>query len=454
MNNSVHHEPPSVPPEDSPPQEISPEESDNTLPASSADSTTDPSTTLNSDSLSLDTEDGAERRQFVIKNHINTRLDVYLGGRLRGISRTRVQKLINLGGVTINDGAVKASTRVRRGDTIDVILPPQGIRTIEPEPIPLDIVYEDDAMIIINKQANLIVHPARSHLDGTLLNALAYHFQQSAMSRGGEFDGWKTRGFAPKTKRTANVDGLSGVGAENCRPGIVHRLDKNTTGVMAVAKSDEAHWALAKQFEARTPVKAYLALVHGQPDPAEGPGGVIEAPLGKHPTIREAYAVRHDSTSKHSVTLFRVRERYQGYTLLEMELKTGRTHQIRIHLQYAGMPIVGDITYGGEPMGVAELDQPVAAAGARRFMTFARTKEEGQMVKQAAAQRDDMLLAHPALHAAYLELTHPHSKQRVRFTAAVHEPMAGIIRQLRKRPAKGPIAKEGTWVDLKQAIGD
>jgi 23S rRNA pseudouridine1911/1915/1917 synthase len=414
----------------------------------------DQTTDSNSDSLSLNAEDGAERRQFVIKNHINTRLDVYLGGRLKGISRSRIQKLIILGGVTINNGAIKASTRVRRGDTIDVILPPQGMRTIEPQPIPLDIVHEDEAMIIVNKQANLIVHPARSHLDGTLLNALAYRFQQNAESQGGEFEGWKTRGFAPKGKRTVNVNGLSGVGAENCRPGIVHRLDKNTTGVMVVAKSDEAHWALARQFEARTTVKAYLALVHGQPDPADGPGGVIDEPLGKHPTIREAYAVRHDRTAKQSVTLYRVRERYQGYTLLEMELKTGRTHQIRIHLQYAGMPIVGDITYGGEPLGEPELDQPVAAAGARRYITFARTKEEGLAIKKAADERDDMLLAHPALHAAYLELTHPHSKQRVQFTAAVHEPMAGIIRQLRKRPAKGPVAKNGTWVDLSQAIGD
>jgi len=404
--------------------------------------------------VSFDEQDGAERRQFVIKNHLHTRLDVYLQGRLRGISRNRAQKLIEMGGVKVNDTAVKPSTRIRRGDVIDVILPPPAIRTIEPENIPLDIVHEDDDLMVINKQANLIVHPARSHLAGTLLNALAHHFQQQAQDRGGDFEGWKTRGFRPKRKRTVNVDGLSQVGAEDCRPGIVHRLDKNTTGVMVVAKRDEAHWALARQFEARTPVKAYLALVHGEPDRADGPGGVIEQPVGKHPTIREAFAVRQDSASKQAVTLFRVRERYQGYTLLELELKTGRTHQIRIHLQYMGMPIVGDITYGGEPIGLPEIEQPPLAAGSRRYLTFARTKEEGRRVEAEAAERDDLLMGHPALHAAFLQLDHPGTDKRQTFTAAVHEPMASLVRTLRKRPAEGPVARSGYWVDLEQAIVD
>ena len=400
---------------------------------------------------SFDEDDGAEHRQYKIKNHLDTRLDVYLHGRLKGISRNRVQKLIDLGGVTVNDSSVKASLKVRRGDVIDIILPPPAIRKIEPQDIPLTIVYEDDDLIIINKQADLVVHPARSHLSGTLLNALAHHFHQKSKESGGDFDGWKTRGFRPKQKRTVDVKGLSTVGADQCRPGIVHRLDRYTTGVMVVAKSDEAHLELAKQFEQRTTIKAYLALVHGAPDPSDGPGSVINEPIGKHPTIREAYAVRHDSSAKDSVTLYRVRERYQGYTLLELELKTGRTHQIRVHLQYLGMPIAGDITYGGELVGEDDLIDAPLAAGSHRYMTFARTKEEGRKL-HAAANPDDLLACHPALHASYLQIEHPTSKERMTFTAPLHDKMCAFIRKLRERPAKGPIAKSGYWLDLDQII--
>ena len=402
-------------------------------------------------------EDGAEHRRIQITRDVRKRLDRYLGDRLKGISRSKIQQLIDLGGVRVNDKQPKASTLIRQGDIIDVVLPPPAIRTIEPEPIPLDIIYEDEHFIVVNKQADLIVHPARSNLSGTLVNALAHHFKQQLEARGRSWSDWNTRGFKDAQMPTppeGAVEGLSGVGAEEYRPGIVHRLDRFTTGVIVVAKSDVAHWQIARQFEHRQTTKAYLAVVHGTPDPPDAIGGVIDQPIGKHPTIREAMAVRHDYAGKASVTLFRVRERYQGYTLVELELRTGRTHQIRVHLAHMGCPIVGDILYGGEPVGLAQIDNPPIPAGSRRYMNFARDKSQGQAIEAHAAARKDMLMFRPALHAALLGFTHPITLQPMIFTAALHGPMLTLVRELRKHPAPGPVASEGTFVDLKAAIPD
>src|SRR5690606_595357 len=165
--------------------------------------------------------------------------------------------------------------------------------------------------------------------------------------------------------------GLSGVGSGELRPGVIHRLDKHTTGVIVVAKDDEDHWKIARQFEDRKTLKAYMAVVHGNFDTE---GGVVDAPIGKHPTIREAMAVRHDSVGKPSVTLYRVREQYEGYSRVELQLRTGRTHQIRVHMSYLGHPLVGDILYGGEVVGPAEIAEPPIAAGSRNFVNFARPK--------------------------------------------------------------------------------
>ena len=405
-----------------------------------------PATNLPNPDDALDAP-GAEHRQFVIRRHLDQRLDVYLQQRLKGVSRSRIQKLIELGGVTVNGTDPKASTAIRHGDCIDVTLPPRAVRTIEPEPIALDVIYEDDWIIVVNKQRNLIVHPARSHLSGTLLNGLAYRFRQQQEEAGKPWVTRSTRGFRRHDRPTGpgQVQGLSGVGASEFRPGIVHRLDKDTTGVIIVAKSDEGHWAIARQFENRSTLKAYLAIVHGNFDTV---GGVVDAPIGKHPTIREAQAVRHDSTAKPSVTLYRVREQYAGYSLIELELKTGRTHQIRVHLSYIGHPIVGDILYGGEPIGPTELATPPAAAGSRRMLTFARSKAEGQRVADTAHAREDLLMAHPALHAALLRLAHPQTQERVTFTAPIHEPMRRLIKALRHQRVDKPVATEGYWVDF------
>lgn len=392
--------------------------------------------------------------QFKVARDSEQRLDKYLQQRIKGASRNQVQKLIESGAVLINGKAVKASTGLRAGDKIDAVLPPPPPRYLRPEPIPLNILYEDDDLIVVNKQAGLIVHPARSNLSGTLLNALAYHFERSRSGGAGTGQRRAVEEASDSSPSAAvpPVPGLSRVGLEDARPGVVHRLDKNTTGVIVVAKRDATHWMIARQFEDRSTLKAYLALVHGTPDPPDAVGGVIDEPIGKHPTIREAMAVRHDSSARPSITLWRVRRRYRGYTLLEMELKTGRTHQIRVHLSYIGCPIVGDLLYGGEAVGLAELATPPRPAQSRRFLTFARTRDEGVAAEQAAAARPDVLLATPALHAALLEFTHPTTGKRMRFTAPVPPPLSTVLAALEPHRIDGPIAEAGYNVSIDRAF--
>jgi len=421
-------------------------------------------------------EDQAERCVFTIKRDLRRRLDVYLHSRLKGISRNKVQQLIELRGVKVNGRDPKPSTTIRLGDVVEVILPTRAIRTIEPENIPLEILYEDEHFVVVNKQANLIVHPARSNVSGTLINGLAWHFRRQIEAAGGRWSDWKTRGFRKSEKTTAigngsgdaddeaidltdamegdgAVEGLSNVGAADFRPGIIHRLDRFTTGVIVVGKRDEAHWQIARQFETRQVLKAYLAVCHNAPDPPDSPGGAIDQPIGKHPTVKEAMAIRRDSYSKDSVTLYRVRERYKGYSLVELELKTGRTHQIRVHLSYLGCPIAGDLLYGGEAVGLSEIEHPPIAAGARRLVNYARPKAEGQRLERQAEQREDMLLCRPALHAALLRFTHPIRNEVMTFTAPLHEPMLTVVQKLREHPARGPVAKAGYWIDLEKAVG-
>lgn len=372
----------------------------------------------------IEESDGAQHRRYILRNDIKNRLDKYLCTRLPGLSRARLQKLINEGAVTVNGSVPRNSTVVRSGDVIDVVVPPPTIKQIPAEDIPIRVLYEDDHLILINKQPDLVVHPARSNLHGTLVNALAWYF---------------------KDARANGLEALSSLGIDEFRPGIVHRLDRDTTGVMVVAKSDTAHWRLNKQFEKRTVQKYYLALVHGRMTES---GGVVNEPIGKHPTVTEAYAVRNDGTGRESVTLFRVRELYNGYSLVELELKTGRTHQIRVHLNWLGHPIIGDIIYGGEPIGPEALEHPPRAAGSQPFLTYARQKEEGVRIWDKLMAREDMLIQRPALHATVLEIRHPISEQTMRFTAPLYEDMAGVIRALRRGPHYEVLQAEGAEVDL------
>ena len=202
-------------------------------------------------------DDAPNRVAFVLQRDLNKRLDRYLTDRITFMSRTQLQRLIDEGGVTVNGGKCKASTKLRSGDKVDVYVPPPPPTEIQPENIPLEIIYEDEHLIVINKSPNIIVHPARAHNYGTMINGLAWHFQHNSAGGGG----------------------LSGVGKEFARPGVVHRLDRQTSGLIVFAKSDEAHWRIGQQFERRTVDKRYLALVQGLYEP---PIDTIDLPIGPH----------------------------------------------------------------------------------------------------------------------------------------------------------------------------
>ncbi len=371
-----------------------------------------------------------QHRRFKLQRaDIKRRLDRYLTSRLPALSRSRLQKMINDGAVTVNGKLPKSSTIIKQGDVIDVDVPPPTIKQIPAENIPISVLYEDDQIIVVNKQADLVVHPARSNLTGTLVNALAWYF---------------------KDQKTNGLEALSQVGLEEFRPGIVHRLDKDTTGAMVVAKSETAHWKISKQFEKRTVQKYYLAIVHGEMTP---PGDVIDAPIGKHPSVTEAYAVRHDNAGRESVTIYRVREVFQGYSLVELELKSGRTHQIRVHLSWLGFPIISDIIYGGEPFGPHELANPPIAAGSKPYLTYARTKEEGQKIWKKIAETENLLIDRPALHATVLQFQHPITEKTIKITAPLPPDMALVLRELRaKRVKSGPLSTEGVGVDLDEVL--
>jgi 23S rRNA pseudouridine1911/1915/1917 synthase len=342
---------------------------------------------------------------FTLQRDLNKRLDRYLTDRITFMSRNQLQKLIDGGGVHVNGRVPKASTNLRKGDVVEVVVPPPPPTSIQPEEIPLEVLFEDEFLIVLNKQPDFIVHPARSHLKGTMVNALAWHFKH----------------------RTGG--GLSQVGTEFARPGVVHRLDRHTSGVIVFAKQDEAHWKLGHQFEHRTVDKRYLAIVHGRIEP---PVDVIDLPLGPHPSrekgYREKYVVRHDEQGKPAVTICRVREWYsphaadpgQRFTLAELELKTGRTHQIRVHLSHLGWPILGDDMYGGKPLA--------DAAG-------------------------NLVIERQALHAAVLGFTHPVTEKRMVFTAPLRGDMAAAVRLLRSQPGHQPAEAPGVTVDLATAVG-
>jgi 23S rRNA pseudouridine1911/1915/1917 synthase len=239
------------------------------------------------------------------------RLDSYLAARLSGISRTRLQKLIAGGLVTVNGQAARAGLKLAAGDHLLVSVPPILPGTLAAEPIPLRILYEDEDLLVIDKPAGLTVHPAPGHPEHTLVNALLSHFP-----------------------RLAEMGDL-------LRPGIVHRLDRDTSGVLVVAKNATAWLNLAEQFRARTVGKTYLVLVKGRLTPDSG---IIEAPIGRDPADRKRMAVV--SGGRFARSEYRVVRYFNGYSLLEVKLQTGRTHQIRVHLKAIGFPVVGDRVYG------------------------------------------------------------------------------------------------------------
>ena len=346
-------------------------------------------------------DDAPVKVQFKLSRDLKKRLDRYLVDRIPFMSRTALQRLIEEEAVTVNDRKPKASTKLRGGDVVDVVLPPPPSNEIPPEDIPLEVLFEDDDLIVLNKQPDIIAHPARAMKSGTIVNALSWRF------------------------RERNSGALSSVGEEFARPGIVHRLDRFTTGAMVAAKSDTAHWRLGHQFQNRTVDKRYLAVVHGVIKRRQD---LIDLPLGRHPRIFDRYAVRHDEFGKEARTIYRVRERYDGFTLVELELLTGRTHQIRVHLSEIGHPIVGDDYYRGRRLS--------------RGMIVPRGEDEPDR------KPDEPLITRQALHAARLEFEHPIAGDRRVFEAPPWEDMRTLIRLLRRHRDPEIIDTPGILVDL------
>jgi len=324
-------------------------------------------------------DNSGEKRRLRVGGGIKERrIDKYLHGRFRNYSRSSIQSAINNGMVEVNAAAVKPSFKLSSGDVIDLRLPEQPSSQIEPEDICLDIIYEDADIIVLNKQAGIIIHPARGNRHGTLVNALV-HYSKELSSGVGEF-----------------------------RPGIVHRLDRNTTGVMVVAKNDSAQFALSKQFRERTVQKSYLAVVHGRP---ELDADRIKASLGVHPRVREKYAVRPEN-GKEAVTFYEVLEEFRGYCLLRLVLKTGRTHQIRVHLSHIKHPVAGDDMYGGKVVYPWQL-------------------------RDDAPALEEPVLNRPALHSHILGFRHPGSGELVSFEAPPAQDMERFLDMLRRYRGTG-----------------
>ena len=301
------------------------------------------------------------------------RLDKYLHGRFSNLSRSFIQNAIKQGAVKVNGKSAKQSQKLNPGDIVKFSPPEPPNKDILPEDIPLDIIYEDQELIVLNKQPDMIVHPARGNTHGTLVNALVFYSNE--LSTGlGEF-----------------------------RPGIVHRLDRNTTGVMVVTKKDTAQWKIAKQFENRQVKKTYLAIVHGTPDLT---ADRINAPLGVHPKIREKYAIRPES-GREAVTFYEVLEAFRGFSLLKLTPKTGRTHQIRVHLSYIKHPIVCDDMYGGKLIYQWQL-------------------------ADAEPTVQEPILSRVALHAFSIEFKHPKTEKMVEFETPLPQDIQNLLDALRK----------------------
>ena len=297
------------------------------------------------------------------------RLDHFLANRDPNFSRTTLQRLILEGHITLNGQVIKPSHKIQPGDKIILNVPRPEPLDIAPEPIPLAVVYEDQSVLVLNKQANLVVHPAPGHWSGTLVNALLHHL---------------------KTKSTT----LSSIGGKE-RPGLVHRLDKDTTGIMVIAKTDQSHAALAGQFKRHSITRVYEALIWGVPKKSEGR---IELAIGRDNKERKKFSGR-TTRPKESATVYKVKARF-GKLAAHVDLfpQTGRTHQLRVHLTALGCPILGDPTYGGKRVSaIGEISIP-------RVM----------------------------LHAQALGFVHPETQEFMNFTAPLPTDMAGVVHQLRE----------------------
>ncbi|RMF94310.1 MAG: RluA family pseudouridine synthase [Candidatus Schekmanbacteria bacterium] len=293
------------------------------------------------------------------------RIDSFLSRKLPELTRSSIQRLIKNGKITIQDTHLKAGQKLKGGEEIEIFIPPPSKPSISAEKIPLDIVYEDSDLIVINKPAGMVVHPAAGNYSGTLVNALLYHCKD-----------------------------LSGIGGE-ARPGIVHRLDKDTSGLLVAAKNDKSHLALSKQLKSRALTRKYLAITRGIPRQFSGK---IDAPIGRSPKHRKKMAVLEEG-GRQALTYYKVIEKFPNYALLELSLKTGRTHQIRVHLKSINCPVLGDKTYGH---GITEKER-----------------------------RKGIILKRQALHAAFIKFIHPSSKKEIELSAPLPKDMEETLKIMR-----------------------
>jgi len=312
---------------------------------------------------------------------VGRRLDKYLHGRFPRLSRTMIQKLISQGQITVNGKVAKRSYEPAGDDEVTIRLPPPPPTEIIPEDIPINVIYEDPYLLAINKQPGIICHPSRPGQGGTLANALAHY-------AGGQLAG----------------------GDDPFRPGIIHRLDKNTTGVMLVAKDDEAHWRISLQFERRHVQKTYFGIVEGEP---RLDGDIIDQPLAAHPMIKERYLLpgfpTRDMLFKEAVTRYEVIERFKGFAVVLMYPKTGRTHQLRVHMSAIGHPLMGDTFYGGH------------------FISESDITGRGHV---------EPLIEYQALHAQRISFTHPITSKPMELEAPVTERLLHIRELLRKHRSR------------------
>ncbi|OGW33539.1 MAG: hypothetical protein A2X58_07910 [Nitrospirae bacterium GWC2_56_14] len=304
---------------------------------------------------------------IVTDKHVGKRLDIYIGHYEPHVSRNRIQTLIRDGLALVQGRSEKPGYKVKLGEGISIDLPEKKVHAVLPEPIALSVIYEDRQLIILNKPPGIVVHPAPGNFTGTLVNALLYHY--------------------------GSLPSAGPPGVERERAGIVHRLDKDTSGVLAIARTIGALRSLSAQFKNRSVRKRYLALVAGV---IKKGSDTIDVALGRHVRERKKISI-HTNKAREAVTLYRVRERFKQATLVEVEIKTGRTHQIRVHMAHIGHPVLGDRVYGGA-----------------RAVTIGQQPLQRQM-----------------LHAASLSLFHPETGHPMTFSAPPPPDMAEVIERLR-----------------------